>query len=95
MDPKEQLRQVEEEMARDEAEAKRLSRPDEAGGMQPPGSGQRPTKGRVYWLDQSLSSSIEDESLALMASTSSCLEGSGMFSERATCSLISSLKPSG
>ena len=50
MDPKEQLRQVEEEMARDEAEAKRLSRPDAAGGMQPHGSGQRPSKGRVYWL---------------------------------------------
>ena len=33
MDPKEQLRQVEEEMAKDEAEAKRLSRPDAAGGM--------------------------------------------------------------
>ena len=32
MDPKEQLRQVEEEMARDEAEAKRLSRSDAAGG---------------------------------------------------------------
>ena len=50
MEHKEQLRQVEEEMARDEAEAKRWSRPDAAGGMQPPGSGQRPTKGRVYWL---------------------------------------------
>ena len=50
MDPKEQLRQIEEEMARDEAEAKHLSRPDAAGGMQPPGSGKRPTKGRVYWL---------------------------------------------
>ena len=36
MDPKEQLRQVEEEMARDEAEAKRLSRTDAAGGNQPP-----------------------------------------------------------
>ncbi len=31
MDPKEQLRQVEEEMARDEAEAKRLSQTDAAG----------------------------------------------------------------
>ena len=50
MDPKEQLRQVEAEMAKDEAEAKRLSCPDAAGGMQPPGSGKRPTKGRVYWL---------------------------------------------
>ena len=50
MDPKEQLRQVEAEMAKDEAEAKRLSRPDAAGGMQPPGSGKRPSKGRVYWL---------------------------------------------
>ena len=50
MDPKEQLRQVEAEMARDEAEAKRLSRPDVAGSMQPTGSGKRPTKGRVYWL---------------------------------------------
>ena len=67
MDPKEQLRQVEEEMARDEAEAKRLSRTDAAGGNQPPtgrwiwgggsgdsgragGSGERPSKGRVYWL---------------------------------------------
>ena len=50
MDPKEQLRHVEGEMARDEAEAKRLSSPDAAGGMQPPGSGKRPTKGRVYWL---------------------------------------------
>ena len=36
MDPKEQLRQVEEEMARDEAEAKRLSRTDAVGGNQPP-----------------------------------------------------------
>ena len=36
MDPKEQLRQVEEEMARDEAEAKRLSRTDSARGNQPP-----------------------------------------------------------
>jgi len=50
MDPKEQLRQVEAEMAKDEAEAKRLSRPDAVGGMQPPGSGKRPSKGRVYWL---------------------------------------------
>ena len=64
MDPKEQLRQVEAEMARDEAEAKRLSRTDSAGGNQPPsrrwfgggsydgscGAGKRPTKGRVYWL---------------------------------------------
>ena len=61
MDPKEQLRQVEAEMARDEAEAKRLSRTDGAGGNQPPigkwkwggssgGSGKRPSKGRVYWL---------------------------------------------
>ena len=50
MDPKEQLRQVEAEMAKDEAEAKRLSRPNAAGGMQPPGSGKRPTKGRVYGL---------------------------------------------
>ena len=50
MNPKEQLRQVESEIARDEAEAKRLSRPDAVGGMQPPGSGIRPTKGRVYWL---------------------------------------------
>ena len=45
MDPKEQLRQVEAEMAKDEAEAKRLSKPDAAGG-----SGRRPSKGRVYWL---------------------------------------------
>ena len=36
MDPKEQLRQVEAEMAKDEAEAKRLSRTDAAGGNQPP-----------------------------------------------------------
>jgi len=36
MDSKEQLRQVEEEIARDEAEAKRLSRTDAAGGNQPP-----------------------------------------------------------
>ena len=36
MDPKEQLRQVEEEMARDEAEAKRLSRTDATGVNQPP-----------------------------------------------------------
>ena len=61
MDPKEQLRQVEEEMARDEAEAKRLSRTDAARGNQPPtgkwiwgggsgGSSKRPSKGRVYWL---------------------------------------------
>ena len=61
MDPKEQLRQVEEEMARDEAEAKRLSRTDAAGGKHPPtgrwiwgegsgDSGKRPSKGRVYWL---------------------------------------------
>ena len=61
MDPKEQLRQVEAEMARDEAEAKRLSRTDAAGGKQPPtgrwiwgegsgDSGKRPSKGRVYWL---------------------------------------------
>ena len=42
MDPKEQLRQVEEEMARDEAEAKRLSRTDAAGGNQPP-------TGRSVW----------------------------------------------
>ena len=45
MDPKEQLRQIEAEMAKDEAEAKRLSKPDAAGG-----SGRRPTRGRVYWL---------------------------------------------
>ena len=50
MDPKEQLRQVEEEIARDEAEAKRLSRPDAAVGTQPPGSGKRRSRGRVYWL---------------------------------------------
>ena len=61
MDPKEQLRQVEAEMARDEAEDKRLSRTDAAGGSQPPtgswiwgggsgDSGKRPSKGRVYWL---------------------------------------------
>ena len=50
MDPKEQLRQVEAEMANYEAEAKRLSRPDAVGGIQQPGSGKRPTKGRVYWL---------------------------------------------
>lgn len=50
MDPKEQLRQVEEEMAKDEAEVKRLSCPAAAGGMQPPGSGKRASKGRVYWL---------------------------------------------
>ena len=61
MDPKEQLRQVEEEMARDEAEAKRLSRTEVAGGKQPPtgrwiwgegsgDSGKRPSNGRVYWL---------------------------------------------
>ena len=64
MDPKEQLRQVEAEMARDEAEAKRLSRTDAAGGNQPPskrwfgggssdgsgGAGKRVSKGRVYWL---------------------------------------------
>ena len=61
MDPKEQLRQVEEEMARDEAEAKRLSRTDANGGNHPPtgkwiwggssgDSGKRPSKGRVYWL---------------------------------------------
>ena len=61
MDPKEQLRQVEEEMARDEAEAKRLSQTDAAGVKQPPtgrsissrgssGSGKRQSKGRVYWL---------------------------------------------
>ena len=50
MDPKEQLRQVEAEMAKDEAEAKRLSRPDAAGGMQPTGSGKRASKRRVYWL---------------------------------------------
>ena len=35
MDPKEQLRQVGAEMAKDEAEAKRLSRTDAAGGNQP------------------------------------------------------------
>ena len=45
MDPKEQLRQVEAEIAKDEAEAKRLSR-RQAG----EGSDKRPTKGRVYWL---------------------------------------------
>ena len=61
MDPKEQLRQVEEEMARDEAEAKRLSRTDANGGNHPPtgkwiwggssgDSGKRPSKGRVYWF---------------------------------------------
>ena len=64
MDPKEQLRQVEAEMARDAEEAKRLSRTDAAGGNQPPskrwfrggsfdgpgGSGKRESKGRVYWL---------------------------------------------
>ena len=48
-------------MARDEAEAKRLSRTDAAGSKQPPtarwiwgegsgDSGKRPSKGRVYWL---------------------------------------------
>ena len=36
MDPKEELRQVEAEMARDAEEAKRLSRTDAAGGNQPP-----------------------------------------------------------
>ena len=64
MDPKEQLRQVEVEIAKDEAEAKRLSRTDAAGGNQPPtgkcmwgessggsgGYGKRPSKGWVYWL---------------------------------------------
>ena len=50
MDPKEQLRQVDAEMARDAEEAKRLSRANAAGGMQPPGSGKRPSKGKVYWL---------------------------------------------
>jgi len=64
MDPKEQLRQVEAEMAKDEAEAKRLSRTGSAGGNQPPfkkwfgggssdgsgGAGKRASKGRVYWL---------------------------------------------
>ena len=42
MDPKEQLRQVEAEMAKDEAEAKRLSRTDSPGGNQPP-------TGRSIW----------------------------------------------
>ena len=50
MDTKEQLRQIEEEMTRDEAEPKRLSRPDASRGKQPPCSGKHPTKGRVYWL---------------------------------------------
>ena len=50
MDPKEQLRQVEAEMAKHEAEVKRFSRTDAAGGMQPQSSGKRPAKGRVYWL---------------------------------------------
>ena len=66
MDPKEQLRQVEAEMAKDEAEAKRLSRSGSAGGTKPPsggssgggssgggssgGSEKRASKGRVYWL---------------------------------------------
>ena len=45
MDPKEQLRQVEAEIAKDEAEAKRLSRRETA-----EGDGKRPSKGRVYWL---------------------------------------------
>ena len=45
MDPKEQLRQVEAEIAKDEAEAKRLSS-RQAG----EGGDKRPTKGRVYWL---------------------------------------------
>ena len=48
MDPKERLRQVEAEMARDAEEAKRLSRTDAAAGSG--GSGKRPRKGRVYWL---------------------------------------------
>ena len=48
MEPKERLRQVEAEMARDAEEAKRLSRADAAGGSG--GSGKRPRKGRVYWL---------------------------------------------
>ena len=43
MDPKEQLRQVEAEMARDEAEAKRLSRTDDAAG------GNQPPTGRWIW----------------------------------------------
>ena len=42
MDPKEQLRQVEAEMAKDEAEAKRLSRTDSPGGNEPP-------TGRSIW----------------------------------------------
>ena len=61
MDPKEQLRQVEAEMAKDEAEAKRLSRSGSAGGTKAPsggssgggssgGSERRASKGRVYWL---------------------------------------------
>ena len=56
MDPKEQLRQVEAEMAKDEAEAKRLSRSGSAGGTKAPsggssgGSEKRASKGRVYWL---------------------------------------------
>ena len=44
MDPKEQLRQVEAVPAKDEAEAKCLGRTDAAGGMEPPGSGNRPSK---------------------------------------------------
>ena len=59
MDPKEQLRQVEAEMARDAEEANRLSRTDAAGGSQPPtgrwiwggGSGdsiKRPGNGQVF-----------------------------------------------
>jgi len=61
MDPKEQLRQVEAEIAKDQAEAKRLSRAGSAGGTKPSsggssvggssgGSGKRASKGRVYWL---------------------------------------------
>ena len=45
MDPKEQLRQVEAEIAKNEAEAKRLSRRQAT-----EGGDKRPTKGRVYWL---------------------------------------------
>ena len=48
MDPKERLRQVEADMAKDAEEAKRLSRTDAAAGSG--GSGKRPRKGRVYWL---------------------------------------------
>ena len=61
MDPKEQLRQVEAEIAKDQAEAKHLSLSGSAGGTKPPSggssgggspgdSGKRASKGRVYWL---------------------------------------------